>query len=217
MKPKASLQSSHFMVVFMPSPLPPWLLFHLQRKQSTLLSIQSGEYIPSTFQQRGRGVCLVTSLVGSGGKKDWVLHVYMDCSESQHHLMSWMKMVVVDAPPDHPSQHQSKTFAARMFYLDNNYLGWSINKNVKASLYYTGTVAWVSNSVCQKSSCDSYIPILTYPFRCHKVAPSSSFPPISKNISFRMASSVILCLFPGFLWCTQENTWWCFFKSTYAS
>jgi hypothetical protein len=28
-----------------------------------------------------------------------------------------------DAPPDHPSQHSSKTFAARMFYLDNNYLG----------------------------------------------------------------------------------------------
>jgi len=28
-----------------------------------------------------------------------------------------------DAPPDHPSQHPSKTFAARMFYLDKNYLG----------------------------------------------------------------------------------------------
>ena len=75
MQHKASLQSSHFMLVFMPSPLPPWLLLHLQRKQSTLLWIQSGEGIPGTFQQRGRGVCLVTSLVGSGGKADCVLHV----------------------------------------------------------------------------------------------------------------------------------------------
>jgi hypothetical protein len=54
----------------------PWLLFHLQRKQSTLLFIQSGECIPGTFWQRGRGVCLVTSLVSSGGKEDCVLKMY---------------------------------------------------------------------------------------------------------------------------------------------
>jgi len=36
-------------------------------------------------------VCLVTSLVGSGGKEDCVLHVYLD-HESQHCLMSCMRM-----------------------------------------------------------------------------------------------------------------------------
>jgi hypothetical protein len=61
------------MLVFMPSPLPPWLLLHLQMKQSTLLSIQSGECIPGTFRPRGRGVCLVTCLVGSWGRADCVL------------------------------------------------------------------------------------------------------------------------------------------------
>jgi len=75
-KHKASLQSSHFMVGFMLSPLPPCLLFHQQRKKSTLFSIQSGECIPGTFQQRGREVCFITSLVGSGGKEDCILYIW---------------------------------------------------------------------------------------------------------------------------------------------
>jgi hypothetical protein len=67
---KGSMQSSQLMLVFMHSPLPPWLLLHLQRKESTLLFIQSGECIAGTFWQRGIGVCLVTSQVGSGANAD---------------------------------------------------------------------------------------------------------------------------------------------------
>jgi hypothetical protein len=43
----------------------------LHRKQSTLLRTQSGKFITGTFRQRGMGVCLVTSLLRSGGKADW--------------------------------------------------------------------------------------------------------------------------------------------------
>jgi hypothetical protein len=39
------------------------------------------------------------------------------------HSFTTLSSLWNDAPPDHPSQHPSKTFAARMFYLDNNYLG----------------------------------------------------------------------------------------------
>ena len=42
---------------------------------STLLP--KWECIRGIFRQRGRGVCLVTSLVGSGGKEDCMLLVYM--------------------------------------------------------------------------------------------------------------------------------------------
>jgi len=34
--------------------------------------VQSGEYIPGSFRQRGRGLCLVSSLVGSGGQAECV-------------------------------------------------------------------------------------------------------------------------------------------------
>ena len=43
------------------------------KKQATLLSIQSGECIPGTFWQRERGVCLLSSLIGSEGKEDCVV------------------------------------------------------------------------------------------------------------------------------------------------
>jgi hypothetical protein len=42
-------------------------------REPTLLSIQCRECIPGTFRQRGSRVCLVTSLVGSGGKADCVV------------------------------------------------------------------------------------------------------------------------------------------------
>ena len=42
---------------------------------------------------------------------------------TRYHSPRQVELLNIDALPDHPSQHPSKTFAARMFYLDNNYLG----------------------------------------------------------------------------------------------
>jgi hypothetical protein len=48
--------------------------------------------------------------------------VTMPCSEKlrSYKAIHGHSASQCDAPPDRPSQHLSKTFAARMFYLDNN-------------------------------------------------------------------------------------------------
>jgi len=69
--------------VFIPSPQSCWLHFHLRSEQSAVLTIRSGKCIPDTLQHRTRVVRLVTSLGGSGDKKDcavkyWLLEAWFN-------------------------------------------------------------------------------------------------------------------------------------------
>jgi len=70
MKHKASLQSSWYIGVYMPSQLPPRVNLPVQSTKSTPLSIQCDQCIPGTFLKRNREVCLATRLEGIGGKGD---------------------------------------------------------------------------------------------------------------------------------------------------
>ena len=92
-------------------------------------------------------MCFVTSLVGSGGKEDCVLHVYLD-RESQHCLMSCMRMktcMKMVAVSGYAGPLRTITFAITPRHLPRAMAA------VFDKIFYKSTVACVSNSECHDS------------------------------------------------------------------